>query len=68
MALLEWAAGQGQAFEVTETEGGDRRGARLEIYESVPAQEPDMDTLPSGWRRTSCLGGVFVTSRSRAGR
>jgi hypothetical protein len=51
----------GLAFDVTETEDSDRWGARLEIYESDPAQEP------SGWR-ASCLRGVFVTSRSRAGR
>jgi effector-binding domain-containing protein len=43
VALLEWAAGQGLSFDVTETEDGDRWGARLEIYESDPAQEPDMD-------------------------
>jgi effector-binding domain-containing protein len=42
-ALLEWAAGQGLAFDVRETDDGDRWGARLEIYESDPAQEPDMD-------------------------
>ena len=42
-ALLDWAAGQGLAWDVTETEDGDRWGARLEIYESDPAQEPDMD-------------------------
>jgi effector-binding domain-containing protein len=42
-ALLEWAAGQGLTWDVRETEDGDRWGARLEIYESDPAQEPDMD-------------------------
>jgi effector-binding domain-containing protein len=42
-ALLEWAAGQRLTFDVTETEDGDRWGTRLEIYESDPAQEPDMD-------------------------
>ena len=42
-ALLDWAAGQGLAWDVTKTEDGDRWGARLEIYESDPAQEPDMD-------------------------
>jgi hypothetical protein len=36
-------AGQGLTFDVRETEDGDRWGARLEIYESDPAQEPDMD-------------------------
>ena len=42
-ALQEWAAGQRLTWDVTETEDGDRWGARLEIYESDPAQEPDMD-------------------------
>jgi hypothetical protein len=30
-------------WDVTETEGGQRWGARLEIYESDPALEPDMN-------------------------
>jgi effector-binding domain-containing protein len=42
-ALLAWAAEQGLAWDVAETEDGQRWGARLEIYESDPAQEPDMD-------------------------
>lgn len=42
-ALLDWAAGQGLTWDVTETEEGDRWGARLEIYETDPAQEPNMD-------------------------
>ena len=42
-ALLEWAAGRGLTWDVRQTEDGDRWGARLEIYESDPAQEPDMD-------------------------
>jgi effector-binding domain-containing protein len=42
-ALLTWAAGQGLTWDVRETEDGERWGARLEIYESDPAQEPDMD-------------------------
>ena len=42
-ALLDWAAGQGLTWDVMETEEGDRWGARLEIYETDPAQEPNMD-------------------------
>jgi effector-binding domain-containing protein len=42
-ALLDWAAGQGLAWDVSETEDGERWGARLEIYETDPAQQPDMD-------------------------
>jgi hypothetical protein len=37
------AAGRGLTFDVREAEDGDRWGARLEIYESDPVQEPDMD-------------------------
>jgi|SRR5580692_896179 effector-binding domain-containing protein len=40
--LLEWAAGQGLAWDCTRTDEGDRWGARLEIYETDPAQEPDL--------------------------
>jgi effector-binding domain-containing protein len=42
-ALLTWAAGQGLTWDVRETEDGERWRARLEIYESDPAREPDMD-------------------------
>jgi effector-binding domain-containing protein len=42
-ALLDWAAAQGLTWDVTETDEGDRWGARLEIYETDPAQEPDMN-------------------------
>jgi hypothetical protein len=42
-ALLDWAAEQGLTWDVRETEGGQRWGARLEIYETDPAQEPDMN-------------------------
>lgn len=41
--LLSWAADQGLAFDLTETSDGERWGARLEIYETDPAQEPDMN-------------------------
>ena len=40
--LLSWAAEQGLAWDLTETSDGARWGARLEIYETDPAQEPDM--------------------------
>ena len=42
-ALLTWAAGQGLTWDARETEDGDRWGARLEIYETDPAREPDMN-------------------------
>jgi effector-binding domain-containing protein len=42
-ALLDWAAQQGLSWDVTETAAGERWGARLEIYQTDPAQEPDMD-------------------------
>jgi effector-binding domain-containing protein len=42
-ALLNWAAEQGLTWDLTKTGEGDRWGARLEIYETDPAQEPDMD-------------------------
>ena len=42
-ALLEWAAGQRLTWDVSEAGDGERWGARLEIYESDPAREPDMD-------------------------
>jgi effector-binding domain-containing protein len=41
-ALLDWAAQQGLTWDLTRTDQGDRWGARLEIYETDPAQEPDM--------------------------
>jgi hypothetical protein len=42
-ALLNWAGEQGLTFDVTPTAEGDRWGARLEIYETDPALEPDLD-------------------------
>jgi effector-binding domain-containing protein len=42
-ALLSWADRQHLTWDCTETGDGDRWGARLEIYETDPAQEPDMD-------------------------
>jgi len=41
-SLLEWAAQQGLTFDARPAEGGERWGARLEIYETDPAVEPDM--------------------------
>jgi effector-binding domain-containing protein len=40
--LLDWAAGQGLTWDTSPGPDGDRWGARLEIYLTDPAQEPDM--------------------------
>jgi effector-binding domain-containing protein len=42
-ALLEWAAAEGLTWDVTRTDQGDEWAARLEIYETDPAQEPDLN-------------------------
>lgn len=42
--LLDWAAAEGHRFDVT----GDRWAARLEIYETDPAEQPDL----SRWQHT----------------
>jgi effector-binding domain-containing protein len=42
-ALLEWAAARGLTWDVTRTGQGDTWAARLEIYETDPAQEPDLN-------------------------
>jgi effector-binding domain-containing protein len=42
-ALREWADREGLAWDVTDTPEGERWGARLEIYETDPALEPDMN-------------------------
>jgi effector-binding domain-containing protein len=42
VALLDWAKQQNLTWDVSQTEDGDRWGARLEIYETDPAVEPDM--------------------------
>jgi effector-binding domain-containing protein len=44
-ALLDWAAEQGLAWDVTDTPEGQRWGCRLEVYETDPAEQPD----PSKW-------------------
>jgi effector-binding domain-containing protein len=41
-ALLDWAAEQGLAWDVTTSEDGDRWACRLENYLTDPEQEPDM--------------------------
>jgi effector-binding domain-containing protein len=40
--LLAWADKEGLAWDVTETEHGQRWAARLESYLTDPAEEPDM--------------------------
>jgi DNA gyrase inhibitor GyrI len=40
--LLDWAAEQGLAFDMSPGEDGERWGSRLEIYLTDPAQEPDL--------------------------
>ena len=41
-ALLKWADEQNLTWDVTQAPDGERWGARLEIYETDPALEPDM--------------------------
>jgi effector-binding domain-containing protein len=41
-SLLEWAAGQGLAWDVTETEAGEEWGCRVEFYLTDPAEQPDL--------------------------
>jgi effector-binding domain-containing protein len=41
-ALLDWAAEKGLAWDVSPSPEGDRWAARLELYYSDPASEPDM--------------------------
>ena len=40
--LLEWAEGEGLAFDMTPTPEGDMWGARIESYLTDPRDEPDM--------------------------
>jgi effector-binding domain-containing protein len=42
VALLEWAGQEGLTWDMTKTENGEAWAARLEIYETNPADEPDM--------------------------
>lgn len=41
-ALLDWAAQRDLAFDMSQTEAGQRWGCRLEVYLTNPAQEPDV--------------------------
>jgi effector-binding domain-containing protein len=41
-SLLKWAEEQHLTWDVAQTSDGERWAARLEIYESDPAEEPDM--------------------------
>lgn len=40
-ALLQWGADEGVTWDATPSPEGERWGARLEIYLTDPAQEPD---------------------------
>jgi effector-binding domain-containing protein len=40
--LLDWAADQGLAFDVSPSPQGERWGCRLEIYLTDPREEPDL--------------------------
>jgi effector-binding domain-containing protein len=41
--LLDWAADQGLTWDLTRTGEDDRWAARPEIYETDPAEEPDLN-------------------------
>jgi effector-binding domain-containing protein len=41
-SLREWAGEQGLSWDLAHTEDGERWAARLEIYETDPAVEPDL--------------------------
>jgi effector-binding domain-containing protein len=42
-SLLEWASEEGLTWDMTNIQDGERWAARLEIYETDPAVEPDMN-------------------------
>jgi effector-binding domain-containing protein len=42
-ALLAWVKAEGLKWDMRETEDGQEWGSRLEIYETDPAEEPDME-------------------------
>jgi len=42
-ALLEWAAKRGLAWDASDTPQGERWGCRLEVYETDPREEPDLN-------------------------
>jgi effector-binding domain-containing protein len=41
--LLDWAASEGLTWDITNNSGGERWTARVEFYETDPADEPDMN-------------------------
>ncbi len=41
-ALLDWADERGLAWDVSESDAGEKWGCRLESYLTDPAEEPDM--------------------------
>lgn len=41
-ALLGWAAQQGLAWDLTESDAGEHWAARLEVLKTNPAEQPDM--------------------------
>ncbi|GAA2095370.1 GyrI-like domain-containing protein [Microlunatus panaciterrae] len=43
-ALLDWAAEQGLEWDVVDSADGPHWAARLEVYLSDPAEQPDMST------------------------
>jgi effector-binding domain-containing protein len=40
-ALLDWARQRGLAFDVSQTDAGEKWGCRLEFYLTDPAEQPD---------------------------
>lgn len=40
-ALLDWAQQRGLAFDVSQTDAGEKWGCRLESYLTNPAEQPD---------------------------
>jgi effector-binding domain-containing protein len=41
--LLDWAAKRGLAWDASDTPKGQRWGCRLEVYDTDPREEPDLD-------------------------
>jgi effector-binding domain-containing protein len=39
--LLDWAEARGLAWDISETDAGERWGCRLELYLTNPAEQPD---------------------------
>jgi hypothetical protein len=40
-ALLDWADGRELAWDVSQTDAGEKWGCRLEFYLTDPAEQPD---------------------------